>query len=218
MRAAVSNVPACEGVVGFRGFNHLISFLIIYYYNSFINKQMKKAGKFFSDMVSKGKQMLEKNKKDQMSPSDKNGEDNGFDSGEDDDLIEIGKHKGAGAKSLFQNLESLTGNQIIQEDKYALEFRQQSSGSQKSQGAKNEIDFIKEAIEQSFVVEDNPEEESKEQGDRIKWTNETSFFSLSSFDDIEESIANRNTSGNGVEDTKYFEFVCVVGFHHSVGS
>ena len=52
-----------------------------------------------------------------------NDENSGFDSGEDDDLIEIGKHKGAGAKSLFQNLESLTGVQILQEDKYALEFK-----------------------------------------------------------------------------------------------
>ena len=36
----------------------------------------------------------------------------GFDSGEDDDLIEIGKHKGTtlGAKSVFQNLESLTSD------------------------------------------------------------------------------------------------------------
>ena len=73
---------------------------------------MKKAGKFFSDMVSKSKKMFNK---DQIggSPADKNPDDNGFDSGEDDDLIEIGKHKGAGAKSLFQNLESLTGTQII---------------------------------------------------------------------------------------------------------
>ena len=82
---------------------------------------MKKAGKFFSDMVSKSKQIFNQPKKD--SPADKNA-DHDFDSGEDDDLIEIGKHKGAGAKSLFQNLESLTGNQIIEEDKYALEFKQ----------------------------------------------------------------------------------------------
>ena len=61
---------------------------------------MKKAGRFFSDMVSKGKKMLNQEKKDQLSQLDKNN-DNGFDSGEDDDLIEIGKHKGAGAKSLF---------------------------------------------------------------------------------------------------------------------
>ena len=39
-------------------------------------------------------------------------EDDGFDSGEDDDLIEIGKHKGAaeGAKSVFEDLESLTSD------------------------------------------------------------------------------------------------------------
>lgn len=44
--------------------------------------------------------------------------DNGFDSGEDDDLIEIGRHKGTarGAKSVFEDLESLTSDQIIQED------------------------------------------------------------------------------------------------------
>ena len=36
----------------------------------------------------------------------------GFDSGEDDDLIEIGKDRGTtlGAKSVFQNLESLTSD------------------------------------------------------------------------------------------------------------
>ena len=85
---------------------------------------MKKAGKFFSDMVSKSKQMMFNSN---SSPGgdeggyggDKNRDGPDFDSGEDDDLIVIGKHKGAGAKSLFQNLESLTGNQILQEDKYA---------------------------------------------------------------------------------------------------
>lgn len=62
---------------------------------------MKKAGRFFTDMVSKSKQMF---KKDHGSPPGKRAcrdEQSGFDSGEDDDLIEIGKHKGAGAKSLF---------------------------------------------------------------------------------------------------------------------
>ena len=52
---------------------------------------MKKAGKFFSDMVSKSKQMFNQQKKDQLGASEQNS-DGGFDSGEDDDLIEIGKH------------------------------------------------------------------------------------------------------------------------------
>lgn len=60
---------------------------------------MKKAGKFFSDMVSKSKQMF--NQPKDKSPADNKNDDDDFDSGEDDDLIEIGKHKGAGAKSLF---------------------------------------------------------------------------------------------------------------------
>ena len=87
---------------------------------------MKKAGKFFSDMVSKSKQMFNQ-PKNMLSPSSKGknaAENSGFDSGEDDDLIEIGKHKGAaGTKSLFRDLESLTGTQILQEEKYALEFK-----------------------------------------------------------------------------------------------
>ena len=39
-------------------------------------------------------------------------DEDGFDSGEDDDLIEIGRHKGAteGAKSVFEDLESLTSD------------------------------------------------------------------------------------------------------------
>ena len=186
-----------------------------------IEEKMKKAGKFFSDMVSKSKQMF--NQPKDKSPADNKNDDDDFDSGEDDDLIEIGKHKGAGAKSLFQNLESLTGNQIIQEDKYAQEFKQQSSGAQKSQAAKNEIDFVREAIEKSFSEAYNPDEESKEQAEseRIRLTKQTSFFSLSTFEEIENSLMHRNSQSNqasGSEDTKYFEFVCVVGFHHSVGS
>ena len=182
---------------------------------------MKKAGKFFSDMVSKSKQMF--NQPKDKSPADNKNDDDDFDSGEDDDLIEIGKHKGAGAKSLFQNLESLTGNQIIQEDKYAQEFKQQSSGAQKSQAAKNEIDFVREAIEKSFSEAYSPDEESKEQteSERIRLTKQTSFFSLSTFEEIENSLMHRSNQSNqasGSEDTKYFEFVCVVGFHHSVGS
>ena len=90
--------------------NTFPSFNYLYYKLIRTQRQlaMKKAGSFFSAMVSKGKKMMNQEKKNQLSPSDKNN-DNGFDSGEDDDLIEIGKHKGAGAKSLFQNLESLTG-------------------------------------------------------------------------------------------------------------
>ena len=54
-------------------------------------------------------------------PNDKG--DDGFDSGEDDDLIVIGKHKGVGStQSQLQNIESLSGDQIIKEDKYAKEF------------------------------------------------------------------------------------------------
>ena len=49
--------------------------------------------------------------------------EDGFDSGEDDDLIVIGKHKGVGsAQSQLQNIENLSGDQIIKEDKYAKEF------------------------------------------------------------------------------------------------
>lgn len=81
--------------------------------------------------------------------SRRNGEDmdeDGFDSGEDDDLIEIGKHKGAGegAKSVFEDLESLTSDQILREDRYAQEFNMLSSG--KTSGPKNDIDIIMEAI------------------------------------------------------------------------
>ena len=50
-------------------------------------------------------------------------EGDAFDSGEDDDLIIIGKHKGVGnAQSQLQDIESLSGDQIIKEDKYMKEF------------------------------------------------------------------------------------------------
>ena len=97
-------------------------------------------------------------KKDNNGANNQDG-DNGFDSGEDDDLIEIGKHKGTGAKSVFQNLESLTGDQIIQEDKYANEFKQSDNKTTKNQ-PKNEVDVVKEQIE-AAIEEELKEEESK---------------------------------------------------------
>ena len=82
---------------------------------------------------------------------------------------------------------------------------------------------MREAIEKSFSEAYNPDEESKEQteAERIRLTKQTSFFSLSTFEEIENSLthrSNQSNSASGSEDTKYFEFVCVVGFHHSVGS
>ena len=77
---------------------------------------MKKASKFLSGFVSKSKQMMTFNssKKDQAAKDSAAADnaDDGFDSGEDDDLIEIGKHKGAtqGAKAVFEDLENLTGD------------------------------------------------------------------------------------------------------------
>ena len=79
---------------------------------------MKKAGKLFSGFMSKGKAMFNPPKKDSgaaaasgSAPVSNNMDFDGFDSGEDDDLIEIGKDKGTtfGAKSMTANLESLTG-------------------------------------------------------------------------------------------------------------
>lgn len=80
------------------------------------------------------------------------GAENGFDSGEDDDLIEIGKHKGAamGAKSAMQDLESLTGDQIRQEDKYAHEFKLIETN--KTGGSKSDVIIIKEAIEAASMI------------------------------------------------------------------
>lgn len=49
-----------------------------------------------------------------------------------------------GAKSAFQDLESLTGDQIRQEDKYAHEFK---LIEQSQSGAKTDVTVIKEAIE-----------------------------------------------------------------------
>ena len=73
-------------------------------------------------------------------------DEDGFDSGEDDDLIEIGKHKGAaeGAKSVFEDLESLTGDQILREDRYAEEFNLLQSG--KTNGPKTDVEIIMDAI------------------------------------------------------------------------
>lgn len=47
---------------------------------------------------------------------------------------------------MFQNLESLTGDQILQEDKYANEFKLTERKS-KANGPKSEVDIIKDSIE-----------------------------------------------------------------------
>ena len=53
-------------------------------------------------------------------------------------------------------------------------------------------------------------------------TDQTSYFSLRSFRDIENSIAMKRQQVTGaateLPGAKYIEFVCIVGFHHSVGS
>ena len=106
---------------------------------------MKKASKLFSGFMSKGKAMFNQ-KKEASQPTQKD-EFDGFDSGEDDDLIEIGKDKGTtlGAKSMLVNLESLTSESIMNEEKYANKFKSIEAG--KSSGPKTEFDIIKEAIE-----------------------------------------------------------------------
>lgn len=44
-------------------------------------------------------------------------------SGDDEDLIVIGKHKGVGsATAQLQSIEDLAGKKILQEDKYLMEF------------------------------------------------------------------------------------------------
>jgi len=141
---------------------------------------MKKASKMLSGFVSKGKSMF--NNKQQKESSQAAAEiDNGFSSGEDDDLIEIGKHKGTarGAKSVFEDLESLTSDKIIQEDQYANEFKIIESG--KANGLKSDINHIKEAIEASL---DKPMdlEESKELGSTISLSEKTCYFNLNTFD------------------------------------
>ena len=102
-----------------------------------------------SGFVSKGKSMFN-NKQQKESSQAAVDNDNGFDSGEDDDLIEIGKHKGTtrGAKSVFEDLEHLTSDQIIQEDQYANEFKIIESG--KANGPKSDTNYLKEAIEASL--------------------------------------------------------------------
>ena len=77
---------------------------------------MKKASSYFQGLVTKSKKMFKKTAGDQ---NEENGENDngGFSSGEDDDLIVIGKHKGYGSmKSQFQDIDDLNGDKIIQED------------------------------------------------------------------------------------------------------
>ena len=66
---------------------------------------MKKASKLFQGFVNKGKSMFNTKKDHTAAPAQSKIEkdENGFSSGEDDDLIEIGKDKGAslGAKSVL---------------------------------------------------------------------------------------------------------------------
>ena len=148
-------------------FDHRIEFCFIK-----VKFEMKKASKLFSGLVKKSKQIYNDVKKEvneQMAAKQgttKRNEDDldedGFDSGEDDDLIEIGKHKGAaeGAKSVFEDLESLTGDQILREDRYAEEFNLLQSG--KTNGPKTDVEIIMDAIQTSMKANSNsPDEESK---------------------------------------------------------
>ena len=82
---------------------------------------MKKASSYFQGLVTKSKKMFKKT----SGENGVNGQnDGGFSSGEDDDLIVIGKHKGYGSiKSQFQDIDDLNGDKIIQEDKYVREFK-----------------------------------------------------------------------------------------------
>ena len=57
---------------------------------------------------------------------------------------------------------------------------------------------MREAIEKSFGEAYNPDEESKEQteSERIRLTKQTSFFSLSTFEEIENSLMHGNNQSN----------------------
>jgi len=55
---------------------------------------MKKASKLFTGFVSKGKKMLNGHKKSRQSVKEAVEGEGAFESGEDDDLIEIGRHEG----------------------------------------------------------------------------------------------------------------------------
>ena len=82
---------------------------------------MKKASSYFQGLVTKSKKIFKKNDGEGDDVDNDNG---GFSSGEDDDLIVIGKHKGYGSmKSQFQDIDDLNGDKIIQEDKYVREFK-----------------------------------------------------------------------------------------------
>ena len=92
---------------------------------------MKKASSYFQGLVTKSKKIFKKNE-------DEAGEDNhdndGFSSGEDDDLIVIGKHKGYGSmKSQFQDIDDLNGDKIIQDDAYVRQFKK-TEGKEKDNG------------------------------------------------------------------------------------
>ena len=92
---------------------------------------MKKASSYLHGLVSKAKKIVKK-------ADDEGGEGNpdndGFSSGEDDDLIVIGKHKGYGSmKSQFQDIDDLNGDKIIQDDAYVREFKK-TEGKEKDSG------------------------------------------------------------------------------------
>ena len=73
---------------------------------------MKKASSYFQGLVTKSKKIFKKSDENQGEADGSN--DNGFSSGEDDDLIVIGKHKGYGSmKSQFQDIDDLNGDKII---------------------------------------------------------------------------------------------------------
>lgn len=124
---------------------------------------MKKASSYFQGLVTKSKKMFKKNSgEDGMNGQNDNG---GFSSGEDDDLIVIGKHKGYGSiKSQFQDIDDLNGDKIIQEDKYVREFKK-TEGKEREGGKPvqlSDLDLIKKAFgPESDGEQDNEQEVSK---------------------------------------------------------
>ena len=85
----------------------------------------------FRSLVSKSKNFIFKQKDEESKDL----------SGDDEDLIVIGKHKGVGnAKTQLQSIEDLAGKHIIQEEKYAHEYHKEQGS------AKGDLDTILKAL------------------------------------------------------------------------
>jgi hypothetical protein len=103
-------------------------------------------------------------------------------SGEDEDLIVIGKHKGVGSsKTQLQSISELAGKYILQEDKYMQEYQKQEASF------KGEYSTILKSLRQP-LPQTNQANSVSYAFDEIKKNNKN-YFSDRKFKDLDKQLA-----------------------------